>query len=190
MHISEIKQSLRFWWIFMLSGAFLIILGIYVFAKPEVSYGLISFYFALTFLLNGLLEIFFSITNHKAIAGWVLYLTGGILDLIISSIFVANPILAAASLPLLVGVWLFFRSLLMISRSYKLMQWGIPNWEWLLLFGLLGFVLAWINIYNPLFAFRIIVTWTGLALLSAGIFYIYFSVCLKNVNKSIHIHSR
>jgi uncharacterized membrane protein HdeD (DUF308 family) len=185
---SNDKNSLRFWWIFLFSGGLLLTLGLSVLMRPKIMFSAFSLYFALAFIINGLIEVFFSFRNQKVIRGWKWYLAGGALDLLISSIFIANPILSAAALPLLVGLWLLFRSLAVIGRAFELKQWGMMHWEYLLFFGIAGFVFSWINISSPLFATTVTVTWTGIALLTAGIFYLYFSLLIKTSIRKIHSH--
>ncbi len=45
-----------------------------------------------------------------------------------------------------------------------------------------GLLLSFILIWNPLFAGLTIVTWTGIALISGGIYSIYLSFKLKKLN--------
>ncbi|WP_221393501.1 HdeD family acid-resistance protein [Dyadobacter sp. NIV53] len=182
------QQSLRFWWIFLFSGVALLSLGVSVFIHPTMMLAAFSLYFAVAFFVNGLLEVFFTLTNHKIIRDWKWFLLGGAFDLLICSSFVTNPILSAAYLPLIVGVWLLCRSMAVIGRAHYLKQWAIINWKWALFFGIAGLFFSWINIYSPLFAIKITVTWTGIALLTSGVFYIYYSITLKTLAHRILTH--
>jgi len=180
---------LRFWWTFLFSAAFLILLGIYVLVYPSIRFAAFSLCFSAVFFLNGFIEIVFSVTNRKNINGWAWYLTGGIADLIIAGIFIVNPVMAAASLPLLVGIWLLIRSLLIISRGFELKQRGLAKWQWLFFFGLAGFVFSWINIYNPIFATKVVELWTGLALFTAGLFYLCYCLFIRNLTHTVNLHA-
>ncbi|TDE08162.1 HdeD family acid-resistance protein [Dyadobacter psychrotolerans] len=179
------RQLFQFWWTFLFPGSGLILLGIYVLVQPEMQLAALSLYLCVAFLINGIFEILVTITNKKMVNGRKWYLAGGVLDLLVAGIFISNPILATASVPLLVGFWLLLRSLAMIGRSYELKQIGLMHWEWLLYFGFTGLLFYWVNIYSQLFATKIIITWTGIAISMAGVFYIYYSICLKSTTNTL-----
>lgn len=184
--LSAIHSKIHNWWIFLLSGILLILLGCWVLIHPLAAYAGMSIYFSVALLVNGLFEIFFSITNRKLIHGWGWYLAGGIVDLAIGVILVSNLLLAATSLALLVGFWLIYRSVLAFGRSIQLKQMGLPDWGWLMVIGVIGLILSFMIIYNPLLGASTLVVWTGLALLAGGIFYIYFSFRLRSADKWMH----
>lgn len=187
-HVAKTKISLRFWWMFLLSGAGLILLGTIVLLDPSLRYSSLSLCITGTFFVNGFIEIFFSLSNRNKIDGWRWYLVGGVLDLIIGSIFLTNPVMAAASLPLLVGIWLLLRSMLIIARSLELKHWGVPHWQWLLFFGMAGFIFAWTNISNRLFDATVVVFWTGTTLLTAGLFYLTFALFARHLQDNSELH--
>ena len=187
--ITRNQMPLRFWWTFLFSAAFLILLGTYVLVYPSIRFAALSLSFSVVFFANGFIEIAFSVTNRQNMNGWAWYLAGGIADMIVAVIFILNPVMAAASLPLLVGIWLLLRSLLIISRGFELKQRGLTNWQWLLFNGLAGLVFSWINIYNPIFETKVVELWTGLALVTAGLFYLCYSLFIKNSKQIIDFHS-
>lgn len=188
MLIIRSKISLRFWWIFLFSGVVLILLGLYVLTNPSMRFTIISLCIAVTFFVNGLIEIYFSLTNRKKISGWGWYLAGSILDLIICAIFITNPILASATLPLLLGLWLLVRTMFLIGRSIELNHWGLPHWQWLLLFGMAGFIFCGTNIYNRLFETAIVVFWTGATLVTVGLFYVCFGLFARNLQDNTKLN--
>src|SRR5579859_4754812 len=108
--ISDIRQVIRYWWIFPVSGTLLILFSVIVFIHPAATYAGLSIYFEIAFVVNGLLEIIFALNNHHSIQGWGWHLAGGIFDLLVGLLLVSNPVLAAVSLPLFAGFWLLFRS--------------------------------------------------------------------------------
>ena len=59
------------------------------------------------------------------------------------------------------------------------------DWGYYLDFGLFLAVLSWFIILDPLFVGLTIVTWTGIALIFAGIAHIMLSLKLKKVNKRV-----
>jgi uncharacterized membrane protein HdeD (DUF308 family) len=70
-----------------------------------------------------------------------------------------------------------------ISFSIELSSYGVKQWGWLLLMGIIGLIFSYILIWNPVFAGLTLVYWTGLALITLGIFSIYFSIQLNKLRK-------
>lgn len=187
--LSKIKNTVSYWWILLLTGIALILLGIYVFMNPLASYAGLSIYFAVALFFNGVFEITFSLSNRKSVNGWVWFLAGGIFDLIIGIFLILNPVVAAASLPLFVGLWLLCRNISIIIRSFDLKQAGLPDWGWLLVSGLGGVVFSVLIISNPIFGAGALVIWTALALFSVGALNIYLGIRLSSAHKWFKNHS-
>ncbi|WP_159476743.1 HdeD family acid-resistance protein [Dyadobacter sp. 3J3] len=178
-HLEQVNSYINYWWTFLISGLILILLAIFVYANPDITYAALSLAFAMVFVTNGILEMTFAISSHKSLIGWGWYVAGGIFDLFIAIVFFTNPILAAASLPLFVGFWLLIRSVLLLGRSFQIKKKGLADWPWLLFSGLAGLFFSLVNIYNPLFGSDVVIFWTAAALLVVGIFYLHFSMRIR-----------
>ncbi|TKT86530.1 DUF308 domain-containing protein [Dyadobacter frigoris] len=71
-------------WISFLLGALFILIGIWVLITPAESYLALSVIFSVTFMANGIFEIFSAASSEKSSSrGWVL--AGGIFDLLLVS---------------------------------------------------------------------------------------------------------
>jgi uncharacterized membrane protein HdeD (DUF308 family) len=177
--ISDIRQIIRYWWGFLVSGTALIFFGLFVIAHPAGTYAALSFYFTIAFLLNGVLEISFALINRRALRGWGWHLSGGLFDLAIGVLLVSDPVIAATAMSWFAGFWLLFRSISIIGRSFDL---PLAEWQerlWMFLLGLAALVFSFMILYNPVLGAFTLVTWTALALISVGLFYIYLGVHLR-----------
>lgn len=176
--ISEIRSVIRYWWIFIVLGSLLILFGLFIFNHPVATFAELSIFFALTFIVNGLLEIAFAMGNYRSVHGWGWHLAGGIFDLMIGGVLIINPILAAVSLPLFVGFWLMFRSIAIIGRCFDLpVIW--PEQAWMTVPGIAGLVFSFMILYNPALGAFSIVIWASFALISIGLFYIFLGLHLR-----------
>ena len=189
--IPDTKHHLHYWWIFMLSGACLTAFGLYVATNPSLTYDGLSLFFAGILIVSGIFELAFCISNRNWFTGWVWFLAGAILDLVLGAVFITNPILAAISLPFFAGCWLLVRSAVLVGRAFQAKKKRLSDWPWLLGWAVTGILFSVINIYNPLFSEDRSMIWTAFALLGVGIFYIHFSVLVKQSHKWIgkHIHT-
>src|ERR1700744_79573 len=176
--IAEIRHAVRYWWIFILLGCALILLGLGVMNHPVATFATLSVAFAIVFIVNGLLEITFAISNYRAVHGWGWHLAGGILDLMIGALLVVNPVITAGGPPHFVGFWLMFRSIAIIGRSFDLpLLW--PEKGWLMLLGVAGVIFSFMILWNPDLGIFTLVVWTAFAFISIGLFYIFFGLHLK-----------
>jgi uncharacterized membrane protein HdeD (DUF308 family) len=179
----RIKKEIKHWYLLTIVGLLFIALGIWVFMTPLSSYLALAILFSVSFLVSGISEIIFSISNRKELNSWGWKFALGLLTTIVGMILVASPLLTIVTLPLYVGFAVLFRSIMAISFSIELSSYGSKQWGWLLFFGILGLLFSYILIWNPLFAGLTVVYWTGLALIMLGIFSIYFSIQLKQLGK-------
>jgi uncharacterized membrane protein HdeD (DUF308 family) len=71
-----------------------------------------------------------------------------------------------------------------IAWSIELKKYKVSNWGWLLFAGILGAIFSFLLMLNPVIAGLTIAIWTGIALITIGIFHIHFSIELKKLKKT------
>ena len=86
-----ITNTVKHWYLSMFVGILFIILGIYVFTVPLETYVTLSYIFSISFLVSGILDIYFSISNRNSLSGWGWQLALGIMTLYIGIYLLANP---------------------------------------------------------------------------------------------------
>jgi uncharacterized membrane protein HdeD (DUF308 family) len=176
--ISDVRQVIRYWWVFLLSGCLLVLFAILVISLPLAAYAGLAIYFVLTFVINGLFEIGFAFSNRRAVHGWGWHLAGGLFDLLAGAVLFFTPVLAAVALPLFVGFWLLFRSISIIGRCFDLPV----IWQerlWMLVLGVAGLVFSFLILYNPALGVLTLIALTACALTMIGLFYIFLGLHLR-----------
>ena len=179
-----IENNVKHWYLHLLIGILFLAVGIWTLASPLASYLALSVLFTVTFLVSGLFEIIFSLSNRRELDNWGWMLASGIFSFVIGVLLFINPELSIVTLPYYVGFSVLFRSVGAISTSIDLKHYGVRDWGNLLAVGVLGLLFSFILIWNPLFAGMTIVFWTALAFLTAGVFAIYFSFKLKKLKNT------
>ncbi|MGO3183192.1 MAG: HdeD family acid-resistance protein [Aequorivita sp.] len=182
--LNSIKNSVKHWYIPLLVGILFVVVSIVVFTSPVSSLLTLSILFAFSFLFGGLSEIIFSIANRKQLDNWGWSLAFGILTFIIGTSLIMHPGLSISVLAFYVGFLLLFRSISSISFAIDVKKYGSKSWIGLLIFGILGAIVSFILIWNPVFAGMSVVILVALSFLFAGLFSIFLSFQLRKLHKS------
>lgn len=187
--LSSIKDTIKHWYIPLLVGILFVVISIVVFTSPLNSLLALSIFFALSFLFSGLSEIVFSIANRNRMDNWGWSLAFGILTFVIGVSLVTQPALSITVLAFYIGFLLLFRSISSISFALDIKKYGSKNWGGLLVFGILGAIVSFILIWNPVFAGMSVVVLVALSFLFAGLFSIFLAFQLRKLHKSSKVIS-
>ncbi|HRN27627.1 MAG TPA: DUF308 domain-containing protein [Ignavibacteriaceae bacterium] len=182
--LKTLKHSIKHWYIPLLVGIFFVIVSIVTFSSPVGSLIALSLLFALSFLFGGLSEIIFSIANKDQLDNWGWSLAFGIVTLIVGILLLLNPALSMTALAFYVGFVILFRSISTIGFAMDVKKYGSKNWGGLLVLGIIGTIVSFILIWNPLFAGMSVVILVALSFLFAGLFNISFSLQLRKLHKA------
>jgi len=181
----SVKQAVKYWWISPIIGLIAIILGFWCIADPLSTLVVIGALFIAGFLVSGIFEIIFAISNKNTLKGWGWTLASGLIDILFALLLLAIPMGTIAALLFLVGFWVMFQSIWLIGTSIELQRNGIKGWVWSLIGGILGIIFAFILISNPAFAAGFIVYLLGFSLMLYGVIRIYYGFRLRNLHKEI-----
>ena len=183
--VSKVSHSVKNWWVFLIIGILMIVGAIWMFKTPVESFAGLSAFFSILILLSGILSIFYVIGNKSDLDNWGLYLAGGILDVVVGLILLNYPGITMLLFSLFVGFWLLFRGISTISASFKYKKDGEDGWFWILVFGILIVIFAFMSIINPLIGASYLVFTLAFAFLLLGIANVFISFKLKNVKSRL-----
>ncbi|OCX54007.1 hypothetical protein BEL04_06950 [Mucilaginibacter sp. PPCGB 2223] len=179
--LKNIRTIVNHWWLILIGGIVMIGLGIWIIASPVQSYISLSLAFAFCMFVAGLFEVIFSIANSKSLEGWVWILISGLIDLFIGGYLMGYPVITMAVLPFIVGFWMLFRGFMAIGSAIEMRAYGIWDWGWLLVVGIIIILLALAILANPAFGIANILMWTSIAFIFSGIFRVHLSFKLKKL---------
>ena len=178
----KVKIAIDYWYIPLILGILFVGIGIWSFVTPLAAYLTLTFLFSVSFLVSGIFEIVFALSNRKKIDHWGWTLASGIVGLVVGILLVSNSLISITLLPLYVGFVVLFRSVMAIIIAFNLKSYSVPDWKNLLFLGILGTIFSFLLLWNPIFAGLSLVYWTAFAFIAIGIFYIYFSFKLKKIH--------
>jgi uncharacterized membrane protein HdeD (DUF308 family) len=181
--LQTLTRSVKHWYIPLIIGIILIAAGIYVFTVPLETYLTLSVLFSISFIIIGLLDMFFSIRNRKILQGWGWYLVGGLLSLAAGIILSIYPEISIVILPFVVGFTLLFLSFLLMGYSFEMKSLGILNWGNAAILSVFGVIFSFMLIVSPLISGFSLVTITGVSFIITGVSSIVLSFDLRKVKK-------
>ena len=179
--LKTIKNSVKNWYVPVIVGFLFIVLGFYVFSTPTTAFLSLVLLFTFSFLITGILEVFFAISNKDELEGWGWHLASGVFSSIVGIVLLMSPSLAAATLALFLGFTVLFRSFQGFGHAFEIRHYGVKNWWALLLTSGIGIILAFLLIANPVFASLSLVYLTAFSLIFSGISAIIFGFQLRRL---------
>lgn len=132
----------KYWWSILILGILLTLMGIWMMFYPIEGYLLIASVFGWALLISGVFEIVISTSLEKRIPGWGWWLAGGIIDIIIGVILIANISLTEMVLPYFFAFIFLFKGIQNIIASFMIIS-GNKYWWLYLLNGVLMLIISW-----------------------------------------------
>lgn len=184
--IERSKQAVRYWWLMLLIGIALFVLGILVFVYPAQSYVSMAVLFGWVILAAGILEVVLSASSDHFVTGRGWMLAGGVIQIILGLILVFNVALSAVTLTIVLGFWLLFRGFSTIGLGGDMRAMGISGAGWTIVGGVLLLLCALWMLFQPLvFGTAFVVVWLGVALLFAGVSAMALSFQLRTAHRCL-----
>lgn len=166
---SPLRSAAASWWVYVLAGLGLFGLGIWVFNSPGAAFLGLTLYFAALILFNGVANTLFAVSNRMRLQGWGWLLALGLAEILFSVYLISQPVAAAGTLAFAIGFWLLLRSGSTVANAFSLRRLGYRRWGWNLALGLLGVVLAFLVLANPVIGVVGVTTWLAVGLLVLGV---------------------
>lgn len=169
------------WWVLLLRGILLVIVGILAFMSPLVWITFVGAYM----LIDGIGMLFAGFSNEQP-AGqsrWPLLIVG-VLGVVAGIIVIANPVLGGLSLVWVIAAWAIVTGILEIVSAISLRK-EIDNEWWLILTGVLSIIFGVLAFANPVIAGFAIGTLFGIFAVIAGIFSIALAFRVRSFGTRI-----
>lgn len=180
-----IKKSLKYWYLPLILGILFLLTGIWIFLTPAASFLTLSVLFAFTFLVAGIIEIVYAISNRKILDSWGWALLSGILGLAFGILLLSRPDISLLALGYLVGLGVLFYSIIALGRSIKLKRYHIAGWGYSMFISVIGIIISFLIIWNPLFGGLTIIMYAALSFTILGVFQIYLAIKLKKLHQKL-----
>jgi len=138
------------WWLLLLNGILFLILGVISLAYPVTALFSVAVCIGVVALVAGIGSIVGALSNMR-IRGWGWRLLEGVIDVIFGLLMLGNPLLSAAMIPVLIGIWVFVRGLMYVADSLAWRRRGSGDWSRYLIVGILLLVLGFLMMVDDRF---------------------------------------
>lgn len=147
--MSTSKQTLSYWWSYVLVGLGLITTAVVIFVTPAESLMGLTLLFSIIILIKGVLTLIDALVNREETESWGYKIVGGVLDLFIGAFLFLNPESTPVIMTFIISFWVMYRGGMIISMAFKMKSIKDRSWGWHLLMGILTLITAFVLFWNP-----------------------------------------
>jgi uncharacterized membrane protein HdeD (DUF308 family) len=183
-NITEENKIVKHWYLNLIIGITLILVALWVFSNPEITYTSLAMVFSVTLLFTGMLEIISSIQYKDLLKEWRLSIVIGVLDLLVGTIVISKPHIPIEALIFIMAFVFLYRSVKLIAWSTELKNYVAISSGWVIFGSIVSVILSFLLIWNRTFPPLTHLFFTSFAFLMIGISEIYFSFVLRNLKRS------
>ncbi len=174
-----LNTMLKKWWVILIQGILLFILGIFIFNNPAEVLAGISLWFGIIILITGVVGILgwiFAGSGERD--GWSLFWS--LLTAVFGIIILMNLLAAMKAVTIIFGLWVLFTGFNLTSSGWALKKENAIGW-FLFIIGLLAIIAGLMMIFNIGSGAAGIATILGLSVLLSGIALIFLSFAKKAI---------
>jgi uncharacterized membrane protein HdeD (DUF308 family) len=183
MFFEEMKGAVQNWWTSLVLGILFIGLGILLMFQPVAAYEALVVLFSVSMFVNGLLEVYFSLSNRRTMPSWGWYLACGIIDVILGLALMCFPFVTAEVIPFVLAFWIMFSGFNAIGYSMDMSRFHAYGWGWNLVFGLLAVFCSLAIIWQPASGALAAVYIMAFAFIFIGFARVMLSFTLRDMHK-------
>lgn len=182
---AEAAEIKRIWWVPVLRGVFLLILGGIMLANPLWSVTALVWIFGIFAIIDGIVAIAEWFTQRKETgAGW--WLLSGIVSLVIGLVAVIWTEKTATFVFWLIAIWVLLVGILQIIAAVIRYRAKDDNWSWILASGLVSFLIGLLLVTHPTDSVKFIIVILGLFAFAAGVLLVVGGFAAKSqANKAV-----
>lgn len=182
---AEASSALRrIWWLPVVRGVVLLILGLFMLAQPLASVGVLTWVFGIFAIIDGLVAIGQWLGNRKEPgSGW--WLASGLMGIALGVVAVVWTEASVAVIFYLIALWVLLLGVLAIIAAVVLYRSRDIGWYWVLTFGLVSFLFGLLLIMNPQTSVSVIVVLLGLFAFVGGVVLVVSGFATRQLAKQL-----
>ncbi len=134
----------------LLSSFIFIILGLFLFIRPDATIATISYIIGGILLILGILSIIRYFKSDYGINAFDFDLVYGVLVIIAGLYLIIKPTMLGSIFPVILGIWIIINSVTKFQYALMLKKLQKEDWKYTLLISFLTFVWGIVLLINPL----------------------------------------
>jgi len=176
------------WWLLLIKGFILILLGLIIMFNPRQTLLVISIYMGISLIITGITLLLISAELKKAMENWTMRLAEGLLDIVFGFFLLAHPDVSLQIIPILIGFWVIFYGVLILAGSFQFSDSMKVRKKAILIVGIVTIILGFIIAFNPNITIVTIGILIGIPVLIIGFANLFFAINLKNLDQGSHMN--
>ena len=148
-------EPVKHWWMYLIIGILALVLGIFMLGSPAITYELLTLLLGVALIVFGVIQLVVAMLSKNFFVSRAAAIIGAILDIVLGVLLAANPGIAALTLPLILGMWMMYKSFMMISYAGDLKGFKIRGYGFTMFCGIVLLVLKLDPFVNSGFEFRL-----------------------------------
>lgn len=144
------EDILKHWWLLLVGGLLFLVLGFVSLAYPMTALLSVALYIGLIALATGIMSLAFAFSNMSA-GGWGWRLFEGIVDVLFGLVMLIHPMISAALIPVIIGIWVFIRGLMYLIDALSWRRNRSRDWSGYAVIGVLLMVFGFLMIIDERF---------------------------------------
>lgn len=155
--MTEKKENVKIRKGLLFSSIFMLIAGVSAWFYPDTALLAAALFLGMMFLVGGGAYL---VDFYYLRSGWLLAV--GLLNVIIGAVLIINPGVTAASLPVLLAVWILCLGVILVAAGVDTKSGGDPAWKWMIIAGFAGIIFSLLILGEPVIGFFAVSTLFGL----------------------------
>lgn len=174
----------KYWWLMLVLGIVVFAIGLWIMLQPNVGYLIVAVALGYALLVGGALQLAISTSLRKETKGWGWWMAGGIFDIFVGFLLIANPIFTEALLPFFFGFVFLYKGITSLVSAFNMLS-AHKYWWLYLLNGILMIALACMFFIYPFSGAFAIIFLSSFMMLYWGISLIAISFDIKPEKEKI-----
>ncbi|MBK9332059.1 MAG: DUF308 domain-containing protein [Ignavibacteria bacterium] len=170
---------LKKWWVILIQGILMFILGIFVFNNPAEVLAGVSLWFGILILLTGVMGIFSWIFGGKDMRESV-SLLWSIVSVFFGLFVLMNILATMKAVTIIFGIWVLFTGFSLLTSGWSLKKDSFIGWL-LVVVGIFSIAAGFMMIFNISTGAEGVAVLLGLQIILTGIALIIFSFAKKAI---------
>lgn len=176
-------EPVRHWWMYLIIGILALVLGIFMLGSPAITYELLTLLLGVALILFGVIQLVVAMLSKNFFVSRAAAIIGAVLDIVLGVLLAANPGIAAITLPLILGMWMMYKSFMLISYAGDLKGFKVKGYGFTMFCGIVLLILSVMILLRPIsIGMMTIAIYIALSFIIYGLSEIVSSFRLKSIH--------
>ncbi len=139
--MDELEGLRKDWWLYMLLGVGLVILGLLVISTPAITAVAVTTVVGILLIASAIVQGVYAFKFYAKPGRTLLQVFVAILYALAGVALLSRPIIGAVTLTILLAIYFFAKGIVKIVAAFEMRR-HLPHWGWMLFGGILSLILG------------------------------------------------